>query len=583
MKFISLLLLLSLLFGFSPILSVVHGQFVVPISGLSSIFSNDVTADAAGNAYLTGSFIGTADFDGGPGQMILTSVGLKDVFISKYDDTGALVWAFNVGGIGGGPGLDDEGLALTVSSEGHLYVTGYFQGTADFDPGPETTLLTSAGFRDAFIVSYTSDGEFRWARSFGGIADDRGQGVATQNERVYITGDFQEEGAFGPEGASAIKLNSLGLEDGFVAAFDDVGAVTNAFQFGSSAVDGGRDLGIDAAGNLYLLGAFSGAVDFNPDSAENILNSVNGSLDVVLASYTPAGDYRWAIHTGGAQIDEGNGLAVDAAGNSFVIGHFIGKSDFDPGPDEAERVSVGARDQFIASYDQEGGYRWVTQAGNGFAEGEDITLGPDGNLVAGSVFSGDIFPDEASALRITSQGDQDILLAGYTADGGFRWATGVGGSLAQVASGVAVDIENRVLLTGYFEAETDFDPSDNVQEVSSQGVFDAFLVRFDGAGQLPVAIEPLPGEIMQAIDMEVYPNPARSQAQVILAVSEPHLLRLEVIDALGRSVRKIDDIPGVTDAQLTISMDLSDLSAGLYMVRATSRSGVQVHPFVVAR
>lgn len=572
--------LLLLLFSIS---NWANAQFVVPISGPSSIFSNDVTVDAAGNAYLTGSFIGTADFDGGPDQVMLTSIGLKDIFIAKYDEAGGLVWAFNVGGIGGGPGLDDEGLALTVSSEGHLYVTGYFQGTADFDPGPEEALLTSAGFRDAFVASYTTDGQFRWARSFGGIADDRGYGIITGDEKVYITGDFQEEGRFGPHSAPSFELNSLGLEDGFVAGFDDTGSVVQSIQFGSSAVDGGRALGLDESGNLYLLSTFSGTVDFDPGPEDRMLSSLNGSLDVGLASYTSAGAYRWAIRTGGAQIDEGNDLVVDAAGNSFVIGHFIGKSDFDPGPDLAERVSVGARDQFIAAYNDEGSYRWVIQAGNGFAEGEGVTLGPDGNLIVTGVFSGDIFPDQTAAFRVTSQGDQDILVASYTVEGVFRWATGVGGSLAQVVTGVAVDADNRVLLTGYFEAETDFDPGDGVQEVSSQGVFDAFLVRFDGNGQLPVAIEPLPEDRDLGVDMEVFPNPAHSRAQVMLAIAEPHLLRLEVIDALGRSVRRIDDIAGVTNAQLTISMDLSDLSAGLYMVRATSKNGVQVHSLVVAR
>lgn len=583
MKFISYLLLSGFLIGFSPMLSVVHGQFVVPISGPSSIFSNDVAVDAAGNAYLTGSFIGTADFDGGPGQMTLTSVGLKDIFIAKYDATGMLGWAINIGGIGGGPGLDDEGLALTISDDGHLYVTGYFQGTADFDSGGATASLTSAGFRDAFIASYTTDGQFRWARSFGGIADDRGYGVVARDERIYLTGEFQEQGMFGQEAATVLKLNSLGLEDGFIAAFDDTGAVMSAFQYGSAAVDGGRDLGIDAAGNLYLLGAFSGAVDFNPGAGENMLSSLNGSLDVVLASYTPAGDYRWAISTGGPQIDEGNGLTVDAAGNSFVIGHFIGKSDFDPGPALAERVSVGARDQFIAAYNDAGDFSWVMQAGSGFAEGMDIELGPEGHLVTTGVFSGDIFPDPGSALRISSQGDQDILLASYTAEGVFQWATGVGGSLAQVGTGVAVDVDQRVLLTGYFEEDTDFDPGDGVQEVISQGVFDAFLVRFDGSGQLPVAIEPAHGESALTMKMDVFPNPAQSRAQVMLAVAEPQLLKLEVIDTLGRSVRTIRNMAGVTHEQLTISMDLSDLSAGLYMVKATSRRGVQVHPFVVAR
>ena len=76
-----------------------------------------------------------------------------DVFISKLDPNGGFVWARNTGGttpIGGM--AQDHGLGIAIGERGNLVVTGKFYDTADFDPGPGTNLLTSAGDADIFLI-----------------------------------------------------------------------------------------------------------------------------------------------------------------------------------------------------------------------------------------------------------------------------------------------------------------------------------------------------------------------------------------------------------------------------------------------
>ena len=72
-------------------------------------------------------------------------------------------WAKGIGGSG-----LDSGLSLAIDSEGNVYTTGSFQGTADFDPGAGTFNLTSAGETDIFISKLDSQGNFEWAKNFGG-------------------------------------------------------------------------------------------------------------------------------------------------------------------------------------------------------------------------------------------------------------------------------------------------------------------------------------------------------------------------------------------------------------------------------
>src|SRR5690606_36726888 len=100
-----------------------------------------VAVDAGGDAYVTGSFHQTATFGG----ITLTSAGRNDIFLTKYAADGTIRWAQSAGGE-----RTDVGHGITVDPNGHLYVSGYFQGTTAFGPHP----LTSAGGNDVFVAKY---------------------------------------------------------------------------------------------------------------------------------------------------------------------------------------------------------------------------------------------------------------------------------------------------------------------------------------------------------------------------------------------------------------------------------------------
>ena len=119
---------------------------------------------STGNVYLTGWFQGTVDFDPGIGITNLTSSGGSyDVYVSKLDSNGDFVWAKAMGGIS-----EDIGQAVTVDSLGNVYTTGWFIGTADFDPGLNNFPLVSTGnASDIFISKLTAaatlSGQKPWA------------------------------------------------------------------------------------------------------------------------------------------------------------------------------------------------------------------------------------------------------------------------------------------------------------------------------------------------------------------------------------------------------------------------------------
>jgi hypothetical protein len=99
------------------------------------------------NIYSIGHFQATVDFDPGAGVVNFTSPGGdNDIYISKLDPSGNYLWAKQLGG-----NFDDTGWGISLDGNGNVYTTGYFNGSADFDPSPSTFSLTSQGIQDAFI------------------------------------------------------------------------------------------------------------------------------------------------------------------------------------------------------------------------------------------------------------------------------------------------------------------------------------------------------------------------------------------------------------------------------------------------
>ena len=92
------------------------------------------------NLVISGAFSGGVDFDPGVATDLINSNGGFDGFVTKVDTSGNYIWAKNVGGTG-----DDVINSSVTDQSGNIYSTGYFNGTADFDPGISTLNLVSNG------------------------------------------------------------------------------------------------------------------------------------------------------------------------------------------------------------------------------------------------------------------------------------------------------------------------------------------------------------------------------------------------------------------------------------------------------
>lgn len=215
-------------------------------SGNNNQWVQAIDMNANQDVSVCGAFEGTADFDPGSGGYSITSNGNYDMFTVKlYSADGSLAWAVGTGGTS-----NEQVYDLSVSNSGDHYLTGYFSGTVDFDPGPNTYNLTDAGVADAFFQHLNAAGEFEEAYGFGGIsANNTGNSILADNVgRITFAGGFEYTADFDP-GAGVTNLTSnFGTLDCFVVQFNSC-TPSEAFN-GISICEGD---------SIYVGGAFQTA------------------------------------------------------------------------------------------------------------------------------------------------------------------------------------------------------------------------------------------------------------------------------------------------------------------------------------
>ena len=153
--------------------------------GTTADIGRNLKVDMAGNVYVTGFFTGTATFS----PYSRPTAGGLDVFITRYDTNGTVLWLRSVGGIG-----FENSQGLRIDASGNIYITGSFNNTTIFD----NISKISRGGEDIFITKYDSSGEQQWVKVLGGRDYDYGGDVAINNNGViYVTGYYSGIVTFG--------------------------------------------------------------------------------------------------------------------------------------------------------------------------------------------------------------------------------------------------------------------------------------------------------------------------------------------------------------------------------------------------
>jgi hypothetical protein len=367
--------------------------------------ANAITIDGSGNLYIAGYFTDTVDFNPS-GTTNLISAGSRDIFVSKWDTAGNLIWAKAMGGTS----LDSPE-SIAVDALGNVYTTGFFRATVDFDPNLGTNNLTSAGISDIFISKLDAAGNFVWAKAMGGTLSDIGNALAIDGSgNVYTSGYFSNTTDFDP-GAGTFNLTTIGNVDVFISKLDAAGNFVWAKQMGGVSADVANGMVIDAANNIYTTGYFGANADFDPSSGISNLTS-NGAADIFISKLDAAGNYLWAKSMGALSDDISSAISKDALGYIYTTGYFAGTVDFDTDTTTNILTSAGDDDVFITKLDALGNTVWALQlGGTGADNGSAIVLDTARNIYTAGNFSGKAdFDPSVGTQNITSIGSNDFFV-----------------------------------------------------------------------------------------------------------------------------------------------------------------------------
>ncbi len=328
-----------------------------------------------------------------------------------------------------------------------------------------------------------------WTRQWGTASSDFGRGIAVDGEDGVVV-----SGSVGP--------------DGSVKKFDVDGDELWSDVLDSGEIDLLSRVAIDSAGNAVVTGLTKASLEGQVWI---------GHDDAVLIKYAPGGEKLWVRQFGTIPDDRAMGVDFDAADNIVVVGSTYGGLD--------GNVAAGSEDLYVAKFDPQGAKMWTRQLGTGkYDSAWDVAVGPDGGIaVVGAsdgafdghtsagfqdaivikfsangtkqwshMFGTDSW-DIASAVAIDKDnavivvsnvagsvdgneffGQTDVLVSKFAADGGKLWSRQIGGPLTEGSRGVLVDAAGDIFVGG--QTESTFDGN------TSAGGRDIFITRFNAAG-----------------------------------------------------------------------------------------------------
>ncbi len=483
----------------------------------SEIQVNSMANDSLGNLYMTGIFSGSPDFDPNSGVLVLTDSGFGDVFISKTDPSGNLVWAKRIGGTS-----YDEGKSIAVDANGNCYVAGFFSlDSIDFDPGINNYFLSSIGGENSFVLKLDSNGNFIWAKQIESAYENYSRSLSLdQQNNILVTGRFEGTADFDPS-ASIVNL-SANANAIFIWKLDVNGSFIWVKQI-ETILTRSHSVATDPTGNVYLTGLLVETNDFDPGTAVYSMSNTSAvGHSLFMLKLNPMGDFEWVKKIDNVDmLQNDRSVVVDSMGNSYYGGYILTATDFDPNIGVHTVVPSSGSNYFLLQIDSNGNFGWVNQ----LSDVKGIALDNIGN----------IYTCGNSIQKFDVTGNN-------------QWT-----SNNSLSSLISITEGNDIYTNGNFSGTYDFDPDSTVFNMTSGLSGSTF-------------IEKLTPSVLSGVDDVsqfekkgiIFPNPSNGVFQIQGAESGEYIL----YNSLGSVVLNL-----LIDANQFNVIDSSLLGGVYYLTR----------------
>ncbi|MEO6167479.1 MAG: T9SS type A sorting domain-containing protein [Chitinophagales bacterium] len=541
-----LVLLIAFVFLFNQSSSAQGFVWVKSYGGSEKDKGKDLGVDQVGNQYVAGFFrdqmnMGTINLQavGGPDD--------EDIFISKMDIDGNPVWGHSMGNAASQS--DDYPFGLSVNSNGFCASTGKCFGYVKLDNGDS---LSGFGMEDMWLVSYDPNGNLNWAKLGGGSTNDMGTAVYVDNEQnVYCAGNFNGDMNF--FGDSLITVSQE--PNIYCAKYNWSGELLWVKTFNSETSVQVYDMTVDQEGNIYLSGNYRHTVNFGSYEFTSL-----GDGDGFIVKMTPAGDVLWATSFGStvATSDEtGATISLDASGNCYVAGTFVGNCQFNGG-----QITTGnnLKNIMVAAFDVDGNFMWANAIKGGpGAKFSPITLSifAEENIMLTGIFMGIDTVGSIVLQPYTNVDSSDAFLVSFNPMGDVNWAIHVGGDGHDGGFGITGNGSAFAFATGNYRNTAQFGSNTLV----SNGVSDMWVAKFQKntiTGNAAVA---------GTEKFQLFPNPFNNEFTVTI----PKKTRdLTIFNQYGQVVYH----RMILSSEKQISIDFPLPAAGIYTLQLSGEYGV---------
>ncbi|WP_405610528.1 T9SS type A sorting domain-containing protein [Polaribacter sp. Asnod1-A03] len=385
------------------------------IDDYHSVITKSIAVDASGNIIIAGYFdAGEFDADPGEGEYILSAANYE-MFIIKLDENGNFIWAQS---FGSSTNSFESVSEIDVDANGNIYLTGYFSDSISISHAAGTSVITSYGGSDIFVMKYYADGSFLWMKHMGSEDADLGMSLdVSDSGDVFVTGRISATATFYTPmffgDPVTINVNE-GYNSSFALKLDSSGDFIDVVEVGEADSENtGTSIALDLDGYAYVTGYYGGILVIN----EGTDNEMSIDSDTNYEGYVAKVDFTNENISWIKEIDGGTdsvfGYTVDTdSNNNIYVGGFFSET-LTVGDYSLTRNTSKALESYLVTLDNSGEFLGAYQYGGlNSVDGQTLVININDDILLAGSFSGnvDISPFETEDLEITSNGYRDNYL-----------------------------------------------------------------------------------------------------------------------------------------------------------------------------